>query len=179
MALVVLSVVEQRLDAVRAALDGGDVEEIAASVGVHRSTLHRWMVRYLVEGIGGLSDRSHRPKSCPHQVANAVEVRVAELRREHPRWGAKRIRMEMLRKPVDGVTAPSLRTIVRILARQGLGRPKPRKRPRNSYVRFERPGPMQLWQIDIVGGVMLVDPATGELREAKVFTGSMTTPGTA
>lgn len=171
MALVVLSVVEQRLDAVRAALDGGDVEEIAASVGVHRSTLHRWMARYLVEGIGGLADRSHRPKSCPHQVANAVEVRVAELRREHPRWGAKRIRMEMLRKPVDGVTVPALRTIVRILARQGLGRPKPRKRPRDSYVRFERPGPMQLWGIDIVGGVMLVDPATGELREAKVVTG--------
>ena len=35
----------------------------------------------------------------------------------------------------------------------------------------ERPGPMQLWGIDFVGGVMLVDPATGELREAKVVTG--------
>ncbi len=30
---------------------------------------------------------------------------------------------------------------------------------------------MQLWQIDIVGGVWLVDPATGVLREAKVVTG--------
>ena len=30
---------------------------------------------------------------------------------------------------------------------------------------------MQLWQIDIVGGVMLVDTATGVLREAKVVTG--------
>ena len=30
---------------------------------------------------------------------------------------------------------------------------------------------MQLWRIDIVGGVMLVDPRTGELREAKVVTG--------
>ena len=30
---------------------------------------------------------------------------------------------------------------------------------------------MQLWGIDIVGGVMLVDPATGVLREAKVVTG--------
>ncbi len=30
---------------------------------------------------------------------------------------------------------------------------------------------MQLWQIDIVGGVMLVDPRTGVLREAKVVTG--------
>ena len=30
---------------------------------------------------------------------------------------------------------------------------------------------MQLWQIDIVGGVMLVDPVTGVVREAKVVTG--------
>ena len=174
MALVVLSVVEQRLDAVRAALDGGDVEEIATSVGVHRSTLHRWMARYLVEGIAGLSDRSHRPSSCPHQVAANVEVAVAEMRRAHPRWGAKRIRMEMLRRSgpwaTEEVTVPSVRTINRILARQGLLQPRPRKRPRDSYVRFERPGPMQLWGMDIVGGIWLVNPTTGELREAKVVT---------
>jgi hypothetical protein len=28
-----------------------------------------------------------------------------------------------------------------------------------------------LWQVDIVGGVWLVNPATGELREAKIVTG--------
>jgi len=33
------------------------------------------------------------------------------------------------------------------------------------------PGPMQLWGIDIVGGVMIVNPVTGEVREAKVVTG--------
>lgn len=47
-----LSVVEQRLDAVRAALSGGDVGEIAMSVGVHRSTLHWRIGRYLIEGPG-------------------------------------------------------------------------------------------------------------------------------
>lgn len=30
---------------------------------------------------------------------------------------------------------------------------------------------MQLWQMDIIGGVMLVDPVTGELSEAKIVTG--------
>jgi hypothetical protein len=29
----------------------------------------------------------------------------------------------------------------------------------------------QLWQLNIVGGVMLVDPVTGVLREAKVVAG--------
>ncbi len=118
MALVVLSVVEQRLDAVRAALDGGGVAEVAAQAGVHRSTLHRWMERYLLEGLAGLADRSHRPVCCPHQVPAQVEVLVAEMRRRHPRWGAKRIRMELLRKPIEGVIVPSVRTVVRILHRQ-------------------------------------------------------------
>jgi hypothetical protein len=36
---------------------------------------------------------------------------------------------------------------------------------------------MQLWQVDIVGGVMILDPVSGVLREAKVITASMTTAG--
>ena len=70
-----------------------------------------------------------------------------------------------------GIEVPSTRTVNRILIRQGLLAPRPRKRPRESYRRWERPGPMQLWAVDIVGGVMLVDPRTGVLREAKVVTG--------
>ncbi|MGH8833905.1 MAG: helix-turn-helix domain-containing protein, partial [Actinomycetes bacterium] len=51
MALVVLSIVEQRLDAVRAVLEGVPLIEVAARVGVHRATLHRWVARYLVDGL--------------------------------------------------------------------------------------------------------------------------------
>jgi transposase InsO family protein len=171
LALVVLSVVEQRLDAVRAVLAGASVVEVAVEIGVARSTLHRWIGRYLAESVGGLADRSHRPHSCPHQVDSQVEAAVAEMRRKHPRWGSKRIRMELVRRPVEGVVVPSERTVNRILARNGLARPRPRKRPKDSFKRFERPGPMQLWQIDIVGGIVLVDPNTGVLREAKVVTG--------
>jgi hypothetical protein len=32
---------------------------------------------------------------------------------------------------------------------------------------------MQLWQMDIVEGIQLVTPATGELREAKMITQSL------
>ncbi|WP_203417360.1 helix-turn-helix domain-containing protein, partial [Jiangella ureilytica] len=170
MALVVLSVVEQRLDAVRAVLAGASVVEVAVRAGVSRQSVHTWIGRYLSEGIAGLADRSHRPRECPHQVATVVEIVVAEMRRSHPRWGAKRIRMELLRRPVEGLVVPSTATINRILRRQGLVTPRPRKRPRDSFVRWERPGPMQLWQMDIVGGIWLVNTVTGELREAKVVT---------
>lgn len=175
MALVVLSVVEQRLDAVRAVLAGAQVSEVAAGLGVHRTTVQRWVGRYLAEQVGGLADRSHRPRSCPHQAPEAVEVAVVEMRRQHPRWGSRRIRLELLRRPLPWtdplVVVPSERTIDRILIRAGLVRQRRAKRPRSSFKRFERPGPMQLWGIDIVGGVQLVNPVTGELREAKIVTG--------
>lgn len=184
MALVALSVVEQRLDAVRAVLAGADVVEVAAQVGVSRQSVHAWLSRYLSEGVAGLADRSSRPRSCPHRSPERVQRAVLELRREHPRWGAKRIRMELLRGPVpwadpadvaadagSGAGVPSVSTINRILARHGLVKSRPRKRPRSSFKRFERPGPMQLWGIDIVGGIQLVDTTTGVLREAKIVTG--------
>jgi transposase InsO family protein len=101
-------------------------------------------------------------------------VAVAEMRRAHPRWGSRRIRLELLRRPAwndEAVAVPSERTIDRILLRRGLLRQRPPKRPRESWKRFERPGPMQLWGIDIVGGIDLVDVTTGELRAAKIVTG--------
>ena len=179
LALVALSVVEQRLDAVRVVLAGASVTEVATQVGVSRQSVHTWLGRYLSEGIGGLADRSSRPGSCPHQSPGQVERMVIELRREHPRWGAKRIRLELLRagpawhaaEMPGGSQVPSTSTINRILRRQGLVKTRPGKRPRSSYIRFERPGPMQLWGIDIVGGISLVNPVTGELREAKIVTG--------
>lgn len=171
MALVVLSVVELRLDAVRALLGGAEITEIARQAGVHRATVHRWVGRYLTDQLGGLMDRSHRPQSCPHQVPSTVEVAVAEMRRRHPRWGSRRIRLELLLSPAPEMVVPAERTIDRILIRQGLLRARPRKRPRSSYCRFERPGPMQLWGINIVGGVRLIDQRTGEIREAKLVTG--------
>ena len=58
MVLVALSVVEQRLDAVRAVLSGASVTEVAAQVGVSRQSVHGWLGRYLSEGVGGLADRS-------------------------------------------------------------------------------------------------------------------------
>ena len=135
MALIVLSVVEQRLDAVRAVLAGAEVTEVAAQVGVHRMTVHRWVGRYLAEQVGGLADRSHRPASCPHQAPEPVEVRggrdAAQAIRGGGRGGSG---MELLRKPVEGVVVPSTATINRILTRQGLLQPRPRKRPRDSAV---------------------------------------------
>jgi leucine-zipper of insertion element IS481 len=51
----------------------------------------------LPRGVAGLVDRSRRPNSCPHRCSADVEVVVVEMRRKHPGWGAKRIRMQLLK----------------------------------------------------------------------------------
>lgn len=170
MALVELSVVEQRYRAVLAVLAGATVTEVAAQLGVSRQTVSGWKSRYAASGLVGLADRSRRPASCPHQASAGVQAAVCELRREHPRWGPRRIAHVLERSgTVDPV--PSRMTVYRILVRHGLVEPGVRRRKRSDYKRWQRDAPMQLWQMDIVGGVMLVDPLTGELSEVKVVTG--------
>jgi len=44
-------------------------------------------------------------------------------------------------------------SVYRVLVRYHLIDPQPRKRPKDSYVRWERDAAMALWQLDIVGGV--------------------------
>jgi transposase len=162
--LVELSVVEQRYRAVLAVLAGESVTRVAAEVGVSRQTVHGWLPRYREQGLGGLMDRSHRPGSCPHRALAEVEVVVCELRREHPRWGPRRIAHELGRQGV--VPVPSRMTVYRILVRHGLIEPTKRGRRREDYKRWERDAPMALWQLDIMGGVFLADG-----REVKIVTG--------
>jgi transposase InsO family protein len=164
LALVELSVVEQRYRAVLDAAAGVAVTEVAARYGVSRQSVHAWIGRYAEGGLGALADRSRRPESCPHQVCAEVEAAVCELRREHPRWGPLRLAHELGR--VGVVPVPSRMSVYRVLVRHGLIEPQPRKRPRDSYVRWERDAPMALWQMDLVSGIFLADGT-----EAKLVTG--------
>jgi transposase InsO family protein len=164
LALVEVSVVEQRYRAVLDVRAGVPVTEVAARAGVSRQSVHAWVRRYEQGGLGALADRSRRPESCPHQVSAGVEARVCEMRREHPKWGPLRLAHELARAGV--VPAPSRMSVYRVLVRHGLVEPGPRKRPKDSYLRWERDEPMALWQLDIVGGAFLADGT-----EAKVVTG--------
>ena len=105
MALVDLSVVEQRYRAVLLVLAGASVSEVAAGIGVSRQSLHTWLSRYRESGLAGLADRSRRPDSSPSQMPAEVEALVCEMRRSHPRWGPRRIRAELAKRPeyVNGI----------------------------------------------------------------------------
>jgi transposase len=150
--LVELSMVEQRYDAVQEVLDGATVIDVATRGGIDRRTLHRWLVRYASEGLAALADRSSKPDRCPHQIAPEVEARIVELRRAHPGWGPRTI-LNKLRRELEAV--PSRSAMYRCLVRLRLIEPKPRRRRRDHYKRWERSRSMELWQLDVMGSVFL------------------------
>ena len=147
--LAVVSVVEQRYLAVREVLEGAKVVDVAVRYGVDRRTVHRWLVRYGNEGMAGLVDRSLKPDRCPHQISAEVEALIVSMRRAHPGWGPRTI-LNRLRRRLD--VPPSRSAIYRCLVRHGLIDPKPRRRQRGEYKRWERSRPMELWQMDVMGG---------------------------
>jgi transposase len=160
-----LSKMEQRYDAVLAVVrDGLSVGEVAAAFGVTRQSVYRWMQRYEEGGIEALADQSHRPASCPHQLSGTLEAAVLEMRRVHPGWGPIRL-LDQLRRRGYG-NLPSHMAIYRALLRHGAIEAKEQRKRLVTYKRWERGRPMELWQLDVVGGVLL-DVGT----EAKILTG--------
>jgi transposase InsO family protein len=157
-------VTEQRYKAVLAVIaEGRTVTQVARDWDVARQTVHVWLERYEADGLEGLSNRSHRPGHCPHQMPAAVEAQLLEMRRAKPYWGARRLALELARK---GVQPPSKSAIYRSLVRAGVIDPMQRQRRKETWKRWERAAPMELWQFDVVHGFLLSDGTT-----AKALTG--------
>jgi transposase InsO family protein len=160
-----LSVAEQRYQAVLAVIsDGLSISQVASKVGVSRQTLHSWLARYEAEGLEGLVSRSHRPARCPHQMPAEVEAVLLELRRSRPYWGPRRLVFELAKRGVSPV--PSQSAVYRALVRAAMIDPAVRDRRSRKWKRWERGAPMELWQMDVVGGFPLADGTS-----AKALTG--------
>ncbi|TNC28633.1 IS481 family transposase [Amycolatopsis alkalitolerans] len=155
--------VEQRYRAVLEVLDGSPVSEVAVRYGVSRQAVYTWKGKHAAGGIDALREASRRPKTSPTRVPAEVEALACEMRRAHPRWGARRIAFELAQAGV--VSPPSRATVHRVLVRNGLVRHQEQQHKRK-YKRWQREAPMHLWQLDLVGGIFLADG-----RECKMLTG--------
>jgi len=155
--------VEQRYRAVLEVLDGSPVSEVAVRYGVSRQSVYAWKARHAAAGIDGLREVSRRPRTSPSRLPAETEALVCELRRAHPRWGARRIAYEI--KQQGAAEAPSRATVHRVLVRNAMVTPQAQRHKRK-YRRWARETPMALWQLDLVGGIYLADG-----RECKVLSG--------
>ncbi|MGW6425052.1 IS481 family transposase [Nocardia sp. NPDC055053] len=151
------------LPAVCEVLGGSPIGEVAARYGTSRQSLDTWRKRFRQEGLPGLADRSRRPRTSPTRLDADIEALICRMRRDHPRWGARRISHELARQGLERV--PSRATAHRVLMRNGMVNQQVQQHKRR-YRRWQRQTPMHLWQLDLVGGVPLADG-----RECKMLTG--------
>jgi transposase InsO family protein len=123
---------------------GESVSEVCRRHEISRQSFYLYRRRYLVEGLAGLEQRSRRPRRSPRQIEPELEATICRLRKDHPRWGARRIRSELARA---GLAPPAVSTIHQALVRNLLVAAQ-RPRRRKASKRFERERANDLWQID-------------------------------
>jgi transposase len=125
------------------------VTQVCDRLGISRKSYYKYRARFAAEGTAGLTPRSRRPRSSPvktpPEMVQLIVAARARLLKEGWDNGALSIRNRLLR---DGHLPPAWRTIHRVLVREGLVEPEPKKRPRSSWRRFEFPAPDDCWQID-------------------------------
>jgi transposase InsO family protein len=145
MSLRVVTMAELRVEVLLEPERTGDtVAEVSRRRGISRETFYEYKRRYQAGGAPGLEPRSRRPVRSPKQIEPDLEVEICKLRKDHPRWGARRIRAELRRAGVD---PPAVSTIHQALRRNHLVLDQPKKRPKATR-RFEREVPNDLWQMD-------------------------------
>jgi transposase InsO family protein len=99
-----------------------------------------------------LEDLSRAPQHSPHQTPATIVEILAEARRRHPNWGARKlIRWLQRRRPTLALPSPS--TACDILKHLGLITPRRRKRhlPHLSRGLTEALAPNQVWTADFKG----------------------------
>jgi transposase InsO family protein len=143
--LKVMDMAEMRLEILlEVAHSGASVAEVCRRHGISRQSFYVYKRRFEAEGLEGLEPRSRRPLRPAGQIDAGLELEICRLRKDHPGWGARRIRAELTRA---GRAAPAVSTIHVVLVRNHLVAPQPPRRD-PAQLRFERAHPNDLWQID-------------------------------
>jgi putative transposase len=155
-----------RQRAVTLRLSGRSIPHICQALGRSQAWFHKWWRRYLDFGAEGLYDLTHANHHVALRIPPDLERAVLSIRRRleaktgpaarYRQIGASAILAELQALHVQ--PQPSLRTIDRVLQRNGITLPRlrrPRLLPRQVY-----PGPKaeqsnELHEVDLVGPIYL------------------------
>jgi transposase InsO family protein len=134
------------------------MKELCEHFGVSRKTGYKWVNRYREGDPGGLADRSRAPRTCPHRTPAEIEAVVIKMKREHTRWGPKKI-IDELQKTQPKKNWPAVSTAGAILKRAGLVKKRKRRRrwqhPGHPPLKADRPN--ELMTVDFKGEFRLGD----------------------
>jgi hypothetical protein len=111
---------------------------IRISVRKSWPTGYTWLNRYSVGGSTGVAERSRRPRHSPKQTSAETEKVVVALRQRWPDWGAPKLHTVLLREHPEW-SPITVRTVHRILDRQGLIQAENRSTARRSTAEHNAP----------------------------------------
>ena len=167
---------------ITAVLAGESQSQVADRYKVSQTWISRLMARYRLEGEAAYEPRSRRPTSSPTAIAGSVVELIVRLRNELTEQGLDAGPETTCRHLEHHHGARVSRASVsRILTRQGLVRPEPRKRPKSSYLRFAAEQPNETWQADFTHYRLAHPDHTPRATGAPTWRscpGSTTTPAT-
>ncbi len=145
----VKDLINVRLEFVSLALQSdANVRQLCRRFGISPTAAYKWLACYRSGGLAGLADQSRRPKHSPGRTDRATEQEVVALRRQHPAWGARKLRRRL--RDLGRVALPATSTITGILHRHELISPQ-QSQAAQPYRRFEHGAPNRLWQVDFKG----------------------------
>jgi putative transposase len=101
----------------RASKPNANISVLCREFGISRETGHKWLRRFGQHGYDGLEEQSRRPKGVPLATAEDVVVAIVAARDRYPTWGPRKLEVVVRRQ--FGDSAPSERTIARVLKRFG------------------------------------------------------------
>ena len=133
------------------------VSELAERFSISRKTAHKWIARLEELGHDGYQEQSRRPHSCPWQTEPEVVEELVSLRKAHRHWGPRKL-LDLMHRRHRQWELPAVSTAARILAREGLVRPRRRYRRAHPGCPKTIPqGPNDIWAADYKGQFRLKD----------------------
>ncbi|EEI27564.1 IS481 family transposase [Corynebacterium glucuronolyticum] len=132
------------------------VSEASVRFKRSRQWIYTLLRRYEEGGPEAVKPRSTAPKTHPTKVSEEVIKQIIKIRRELASKGADN-GPETIAWVLEqrGFHAPAESTIRRILTKNGMVTPQPKKRPKAYLRRFEATLPNECWQADVTSTRLL------------------------
>jgi putative transposase len=118
---------DERLRFIARLLEGQKMAPLCREFGISRVTGHKIFNRYKECGLQGLNDRSRRPYRQSNKLPFQIERSILGIKKEHPSWGAPKIRDKLLRD-YRMIKPPAVSTVHAVLDRNGLVTRRKRRR---------------------------------------------------
>ena len=146
---------DERLRFIARLLEGEKMAPLCREFGISRVTGYKIFNRYKECGLDALNDRSRRPYRQANKLPFQIERSILGIKREHPSWGAPKIRDKLIRQ-YPMIKPPAISTVHAVLDRNGLVQRKKRRRYKaKGTALVAAHDPNGLWCADYKGQFML------------------------